>query len=61
MMGIATMIWDTISGGVIIAAKKKQAMIAKDLPFTSHFGFNNPNCVRITDTTGISKTIPKMI
>ena len=58
---MATIICEMTSGGVIRAARMKHNTMDTDLPLTSHFDFNKPNLVKIADTTGISKTMPKII
>ena len=59
-MGMATMIWETISGGVMIAATKKMTTTITFLAFFIHPTFTSPSWVSSTDRTGSSNTTPKM-
>ena len=60
-MGIATMHWDTMSGGVTTAAMKKMSTMATPRPFFRIWGLAMPILERMMVTRGISNTQPKMM
>jgi len=60
-MGTATKHWDTMSGGVMMAATRKMSTMATPRPFFMISGFAMPILARMMVTSGISKTQPKMM
>ena len=60
IIGTATMIWDTTSGGVMMAAMTKMMTIMTLRPLTSHSALMRPSPVSRTEITGSSNTRPKI-